>query len=131
MLLLDHVGAKTGTRRTTPLLYLPDGDDLVIVASKGGYPHHPSWYHNLRAHPEREDLVSKPATFAIRARDVGVEVSTKIFAGRSLRVTPTGLTAVTCQLCGPCVTGIGYCAFGTATDVPLVWPTCAPSSVTS
>jgi deazaflavin-dependent oxidoreductase (nitroreductase family) len=52
MLLLDHVGAKSGVKRTTPLLYLTDGDDLVIVASKGGHPKHPSWLHNLRAHPD-------------------------------------------------------------------------------
>ncbi len=52
MLLLDHVGAKSGTRRTTPLVYVDDGEDIVIVASKGGHPKHPAWYHNLRAHPE-------------------------------------------------------------------------------
>ncbi|MQA75187.1 MAG: nitroreductase family deazaflavin-dependent oxidoreductase [Solirubrobacterales bacterium] len=52
MLLLDHVGARTGARRTAPLLYIPDGEDLVIVASKGGFPQHPSWFHNLRANPE-------------------------------------------------------------------------------
>jgi F420H(2)-dependent quinone reductase len=52
MLLLDHVGAKSGARRTSPLLYMKDGDDLVIVASKGGYPKHPGWYHNLRANPD-------------------------------------------------------------------------------
>ncbi|HJP65694.1 MAG TPA: nitroreductase family deazaflavin-dependent oxidoreductase [Actinomycetota bacterium] len=52
MLLLDHVGAKTGTKRTTALAYLKHGDDLVVVASKGGHPHHPAWYHNLRAHPD-------------------------------------------------------------------------------
>ena len=52
MLLLDHVGAKTGTRRTTPLVYVPDGDDFVIVASKGGHPKHPAWFHNLKANPE-------------------------------------------------------------------------------
>jgi deazaflavin-dependent oxidoreductase (nitroreductase family) len=51
MLLLDHVGAKSGERRTSPLLYLPDGDDLVIVASKGGHPKNPAWLHNLRANP--------------------------------------------------------------------------------
>ncbi len=52
MLLLDHVGAKSGTERTSPLLYIEDGDDLVIVASKGGYPKHPAWYHNLMANPD-------------------------------------------------------------------------------
>jgi deazaflavin-dependent oxidoreductase (nitroreductase family) len=51
MLLLDHVGAKSGQRRTSPLLYGRDGDDLVIVASKGGHPRNPAWYHNLRANP--------------------------------------------------------------------------------
>jgi F420H(2)-dependent quinone reductase len=52
MLLLDHVGAKSGTRRTHPLAYLRDGDSVVIVASKGGHPRHPAWFHNLRAHPD-------------------------------------------------------------------------------
>jgi deazaflavin-dependent oxidoreductase (nitroreductase family) len=52
MLLLDHVGAKSGVRRTSPLLYIRDGDDLVTVASKGGYPKHPAWFHNLRANPD-------------------------------------------------------------------------------
>jgi deazaflavin-dependent oxidoreductase (nitroreductase family) len=52
MLLLDHTGARSGVKRTTPLLYIEDGDDVVIVASKGGYPNHPAWYHNLRANPE-------------------------------------------------------------------------------
>jgi F420H(2)-dependent quinone reductase len=51
MLLLDRVGAKSGRRRTTPLAYLADGEDLVIVASKGGHPRHPAWFHNLRANP--------------------------------------------------------------------------------
>src|ERR671938_295309 len=52
MLLLDHVGAKSEKKRTTPLLYIEDGDDLVIVASKGGHPRHPAWWVNLRAQPE-------------------------------------------------------------------------------
>jgi deazaflavin-dependent oxidoreductase (nitroreductase family) len=51
MLLLDHVGARSGTKRTSPLLYVRDGEDLVIVASKGGFPKHPAWYHNLIANP--------------------------------------------------------------------------------
>jgi F420H(2)-dependent quinone reductase len=75
-LLLDHVGAKSGTKRTTPLLYIPDGDDLVIVASKGGYPQHPAWFHNLRANPdttvqvgsERRDVHARVANSEERAR---------------------------------------------------------------
>jgi deazaflavin-dependent oxidoreductase (nitroreductase family) len=51
MLLLDHVGAKSDTLRTSPLLYVPDGENLVLVASKGGFPKHPAWFHNLRANP--------------------------------------------------------------------------------
>jgi F420H(2)-dependent quinone reductase len=53
-LLLDHVGAKSGKKRTSPLLYTKDGDDLVVIASKGGNPKHPAWYHNLRANPDTE-----------------------------------------------------------------------------
>jgi F420H(2)-dependent quinone reductase len=52
VLLLDHVGAKSGTKRTSPLLYTPDGDNLLIVASKGGFPKHPAWFHNLVANPD-------------------------------------------------------------------------------
>jgi F420H(2)-dependent quinone reductase len=52
MLLLDHVGAKSATKRTTPLIYVDDHPDLVLVASKGGHPRHPGWYHNLRANPD-------------------------------------------------------------------------------
>jgi deazaflavin-dependent oxidoreductase (nitroreductase family) len=51
-LLLDHVGAKSGIERTTPLLYIEDGANVVIVASKGGHPKHPAWYHNLCANPD-------------------------------------------------------------------------------
>ena len=52
MLLLDHVGAKSGVKRTTPLVYVPDGKNVVLVASKGGHPRNPAWFHNLKAHPE-------------------------------------------------------------------------------
>ena len=51
-LLLHHVGRKSGEERVAPLLYLPDGEDMVIVASYGGAPKNPAWYHNLRAKPE-------------------------------------------------------------------------------
>ncbi len=52
MLLLTATGAKSGEQRTTPLVYLPDGDRYLIFASKGGAPTNPAWYHNLVAHPE-------------------------------------------------------------------------------
>jgi F420H(2)-dependent quinone reductase len=52
MLLLDHVGAKSGKKRTSPLVYVRDGDDIVLVASKGGNPKHPAWFHNLKASPD-------------------------------------------------------------------------------
>src|SRR5436305_2591369 len=45
LLLLDHTGAKSGRLRTTPLVYMPDGDSMLIVASKGGHPRHPAWLH--------------------------------------------------------------------------------------
>lgn len=51
-LLLEHRGRKSGTQFTTPLLYLVDGDDLVVVASQGGLPKNPQWYPNLMAAPD-------------------------------------------------------------------------------
>jgi F420H(2)-dependent quinone reductase len=66
-LLLDHVGAKSGQARTTPLTYLRDGEDFVIVASKGGHPRNPSWFHNLRAHPDTTVQVGSRRQ-AVRAR---------------------------------------------------------------
>ena len=52
MILVHHLGAKSGTERITPLVWFPDGDRLVIVASAAGAPKHPAWYHNLLAHPD-------------------------------------------------------------------------------
>ena len=52
LLLLTTTGAKSGREHTTPLAYTHDGDRLVIMASKGGAPTNPAWYHNLVAHPE-------------------------------------------------------------------------------
>jgi deazaflavin-dependent oxidoreductase (nitroreductase family) len=51
VLLLTSTGAKSGERRTTPVVYQPDGDRMVIFASKAGAPENPAWYHNLRANP--------------------------------------------------------------------------------
>jgi deazaflavin-dependent oxidoreductase (nitroreductase family) len=52
LLLLTTAGAKSGKPFTTPLVYTRDGGNrIVIIASKGGAPKHPAWYHNLKAHP--------------------------------------------------------------------------------
>ena len=51
LLLLHHVGARTGTPRVNPLMYRRDGDRYVVFASKAGAPTNPDWYHNLKAHP--------------------------------------------------------------------------------
>ncbi len=72
MLLLDHKGAKSDIERTSPLLYFRDGEDLVIVASKGGFPKHPAWYHNLKANPETTVQVASHRV-PVRARTASPE----------------------------------------------------------
>ena len=57
ILLLKTTGAKSGVERTTPLFYLQDDGRYVLIASRGGHPNHPAWYHNLRAKPEATLLV--------------------------------------------------------------------------
>jgi deazaflavin-dependent oxidoreductase (nitroreductase family) len=67
-LLLDHVGRRTGRSFTTPLLYLADGPNVVVVASQGGLPKHPQWFHNLVATPEARVHVKKERPRPVRAR---------------------------------------------------------------
>jgi deazaflavin-dependent oxidoreductase (nitroreductase family) len=67
LLLLTTTGAKSGNKHTTPVVFTREGNDLVIIASKGGAPNNPAWYHNLVAHPEV--TVELPdETIAARAR---------------------------------------------------------------
>jgi len=70
LLLLTTTGAKSGNTYTRPLAYTTDGDHIVIIASKGGAPNNPDWFHNLVAHP-----------------DVTVELGTDKFAARAHRAT--------------------------------------------
>ena len=66
-LLLTTIGARTGRPRTTPLVYIKDGDNLVLIASKGGNIKHPSWYVNLRYNPEVEVFLDgKSSTYIAR-----------------------------------------------------------------
>lgn len=51
---LTHTGARSGKRRQTPLAYFTVGDDVVLIASKGGADHHPAWFQNAMANPEVE-----------------------------------------------------------------------------
>lgn len=51
VVMLETTGARSGQRRTLPVLAFPDGEDLFLIASNYGQDRHPAWYHNLKAHP--------------------------------------------------------------------------------
>jgi deazaflavin-dependent oxidoreductase (nitroreductase family) len=78
-LLLEHVGRKSGTLFTTPLLYLADGSDLVIVASQGGLPKNPQWYANLVAQPQTVVHLRKERGRAVTARVAQAEERTELW----------------------------------------------------
>lgn len=67
VLILTTTGAKTGEKRESPLAYTRDGEDIVIVASKGGAPTNPAWYHNIVANP-RVTVEVDGATFEADAK---------------------------------------------------------------
>jgi F420H(2)-dependent quinone reductase len=69
MLLVDHVGAKSARKRTSPLVYAEDGENVILVASKGGYPKNPAWFHNLMANPDTQVQIGS------RRRDVHARVA--------------------------------------------------------
>lgn len=52
IVLVDHTGARSGAKRTSPLMYREDGEAIVVVASKAGQPRNPAWFHNLKANPD-------------------------------------------------------------------------------
>jgi deazaflavin-dependent oxidoreductase (nitroreductase family) len=72
VLLITTTGRRSGKERTTPLIYGRDGDNYVIVASKGGAPEPPAWYHNLSADPNVRVQV-KADRFPARARTATAE----------------------------------------------------------
>jgi deazaflavin-dependent oxidoreductase (nitroreductase family) len=69
ILLLETKGARSGEPRSTPLLYVRDGERFILIASRGGHPKHPAWYHNLRKHPDVHVLVGgrRVACHAVQA----------------------------------------------------------------
>ena len=81
VLLLTTRGAKSGQPRLAPVVYSRDGDNYVIVASKGGAPTHPAWYHNLLANPVVTVEVGRE-TFEGRARVTEGAERDRLFAQR-------------------------------------------------
>ena len=79
VLLLTTTGRKTGKERTTPLMYVEDGENLVIIASNGGAPYHPAWYLNLRTNLEARVLV-KDRNLRVRAEDAKEGEKSRLFA---------------------------------------------------
>lgn len=72
VLLLEHVGRKSGKERTNPLICTEDGHDLIVIASKGGIEKHPAWYLNLMANPET-DVWWRGRKRRVRAREASGE----------------------------------------------------------
>jgi len=79
VLLLTTKGRKTGKMRTTPLLYGRDGDNLVLVASVGGAPRNPAWYHNLQQGQKAEVQIGRER-FRVQARVVEGEERERLWA---------------------------------------------------
>lgn len=82
MVLVTHTGAKSGVQRTTPLVHSKDGDKVVIIASMGGAPTNPAWYHNLVAHPEVTVEVGAD-TYQARARETSGDERDRLYAAQA------------------------------------------------
>lgn len=78
VLLLTTIGRKSGEKRVSPLLYLRDGNDLIIVASKGGMSQHPAWYRNLEANPAVEVEIGKQRS-RYRAQKVDADEKARLW----------------------------------------------------
>jgi len=87
ILILNTVGRKTGKKRATPLLYAVDGEDFVIIASKGGAPSHPAWYLNLKANPDVSVEVANREV-RVRAEEVDGVVKERLWK-RMAEMYPT------------------------------------------
>ena len=89
LLLVHHVGAKSGTERVSPVAYLEDGGRYAIFASKAGAPDHPAWYHNLMAHPETKVEVGD-RTIEVVASEAEGEERDRIYNEQAARVPQFG-----------------------------------------
>lgn len=73
LVLVHHLGARSGTERIAPVVWFADGERYVIVASAAGAPKHPAWYHNLLAHPDVVVEVGHGPEGRVETLDVHVE----------------------------------------------------------
>jgi len=69
VIIVTHIGNKTGAVRKTPLMRVMDGDNYVLVGSQGGAPKHPAWVHNLRTNPKVE-IRDLSTVYPMQAREV-------------------------------------------------------------
>jgi deazaflavin-dependent oxidoreductase (nitroreductase family) len=84
LLLLTTTGAKSGKKHTSPVMYLQDGDRVVVFASKAGAPSNPAWYHNLVANPEATVEIGAD-TIRVRAEVLEGEERDRLYAEQSER----------------------------------------------
>jgi deazaflavin-dependent oxidoreductase (nitroreductase family) len=78
LLLLTTTGARSGRRYTTPVVFTRDNGHFVVIASKGGAPENPDWYHNLVAHPDA--TIEVPGeTIEVRAREAQGEERDRLY----------------------------------------------------
>jgi deazaflavin-dependent oxidoreductase (nitroreductase family) len=85
LMLLTTVGARSREERITPVMFHRDGKRYVVIASKGGAPDHPGWYHNLKANPMAKVEVGAETgteTFEVRAREAEGDERDRIYAER-------------------------------------------------
>ena len=73
VIIVTHRGRKTGAMRKTPLMRVADGDNYILVASKGGAPQHPVWFHNLKADPNVQ-IQDETNVYSMRVREVADSV---------------------------------------------------------
>src|SRR5436309_5104770 len=83
LLLLTSTGARSGKTRVNPLVFTRDGDNYVVIASKGGSPTHPDWYHNVVAHPDVSIEVGAGEHVAVRARVAQGEEHERLYAAQA------------------------------------------------
>ncbi len=100
LLLLHTTGARSGQERVNPVAYITEGERLIVIASKGGAPTHPDWYHNLVAHPlatvevgkekyqVRADVVPEPERTRLYDRMVAVNPGFAEYRSKTTRVIP-------------------------------------------